>query len=462
MTLEDKIRIYLTDQLVGRPNINKLSKEVMLAVADFYKSPSQADGYRKNRFTDWHRPAWDSGGFQFLMGKLDNPDPMKTVDLYQRIGVTEKDLPIQLDLPPQYILPSEERMALVYKSAEYYWRMAEEIPFIVPVVHGWTLEEATTSLRLLDDPDLLGCGAMLNVGGTGVDNVTSNKSCLSAGTFTSKMYPWSMGNLNPHSCAKERIATPFPNPVDFGAKPVVQKVVSSTETDRVAAGTFIANSTSRGAQNTKAKKKEEPKQQVSIKVIIERLAMVLNLLRDRELFMLGGASPNMQHLVFLGGAKYSDTSAWRLKGYFGSIYIPEVGSRSIGYKETDKRITSEETKILAECLRENTHPLEGMKVDRFLTIGGMNMTEWRETWEANEWEVKPFPLRSLHNAWVLKQCEEVIANEYANDPDRYYEYLSNRFDGNGWLTNRLEHLWKRLRRPWVQTKMGVYLKGEKP
>lgn len=65
----EKVKIYLTDQLVGRPNVRTMSREIMLAVTDFYKKPERAEDYRKKSFTNWHRPAWDSGGFQFLMGK---------------------------------------------------------------------------------------------------------------------------------------------------------------------------------------------------------------------------------------------------------------------------------------------------------------------------------------------------------------------------------------------------------
>lgn len=510
--------IFLTDQLTGRPNIKTMSREIMLAVTDFYKSPPRADGYREKTFTDWHRPAWDSGGFQFLMGKLKDPDPMKTVDLYKRIGVKEKDLPIQLDLPPRYDLSREERLALVYKSAEFYWRMVPHIPFVIPVVHGWTYEELSTSLELIDDPDKLASGAFIqsgryvldeagnlkkgvggnfSTGGYALDHVTSNKSHVSAGsyhatsvvgvgTFSPMLFPWSMGNLNPHSDIRDRIvASPYPSVIDAGIiSPDKAATVSAARKSRIiasplpskpdlgrrdsiltnegmrrkviAAGSFQAEATSRAANRDKKKRRRVP-----ISVIIERLATVLNMLRDRELFMLGGASPHMQHMIFLGGAKYTDTSAWRLKGYFGEIYLPEIGARSIGYKDTSKRLKDSEIPLLAECLRDSTHPLEGMPVNRFIEIGHMNMAEWKETWPKNQWEIKPFPLRALHNAWVLKMREEVTANEYANDPDRYHKYLTKRFEGRPQLTKRLKLLWSRLKRPWVQTTMGIYLKGGK-
>jgi len=532
-TVKKKVKIYLTDVLEGRPNVRTMSREIMLGIFDFYKKPSKAEGYREKKLlSDWHRPAWDSGGFQYLMGKLplSEADPMKTVDIYKKVGVTPKDLPIQLDLPPTYHMPSQDRLGLIHLSAEFYWRMVEEIPYVIPVVHGWTYEELSASLELIEDPDKLaagsnlataarnkigagaflqsgryvlneagnlkkkpiGSGAFMNVGGTAVDNVTSNKSTLGVGSFsgaqfpyivdnvtsnksfvgagawTPALYPWSMGNLNPHSCARDRIldaggviASPYPSNADVGWKNTILTNDGMKRKDKkvVSAGTNLPLSTGQTIQ----KKKEEPKfPPVKMNVIIDRLATVLNMFRDRTLFMLGGGSSHTQHMCFLGGATYSDTSSWRMKGYFGEVLVPEIGARSIGYKDTSKRLKEKEVPIIAECLREHSHPLEGMSVKRFLDIGHMNVTEWYETWEANEWEIKPFPLRALHNAWVLKRVEEPIANEYANDPDRYYKYLKNkRFKGRPNLTRNLDKLWERLKGRYVQAQMGIYLKGGK-
>lgn len=126
--------IYLTDQVFGHPDIKNLSNEIMFSIKDFYAAPQRANGYRKI-FTDQHRLAEDSGGFQFLMGRLplEKCDPMRTVDIYQRIGVTRKDFPIQLDLPLQYGLTKQERLFYITKSAEFYHQMVEKIDWTVPV-----------------------------------------------------------------------------------------------------------------------------------------------------------------------------------------------------------------------------------------------------------------------------------------------------------------------------------------
>lgn len=594
----DAVNIFLTDQLQGRPNIRTMSKEIMMTVNNFYKTPDSADGFRGKILNDWHRPAWDSGGFQFLMGKLKDPDPMKTVDLYKRIGVKPHDLPIQLDLPPRYDQAPEVRRALITLSAQFYWTMLSHIPYIIPVVHGWHQKELEMSLEFIEDPDRLatasyaptalrnvvgagahiqsgryvlneagnlkGCGTHFSTGGFAIDHVNSHKSCIGAGTnksettpyvldnvtsdkkkrisvgaFAPVLRPWSMGNLNPHSDVKTRlisagaylqsgtnacdhiantpsrkrkkrnqviatpnvgvidagiiapintasvcaakkrtkvIATPHPGILDISshATPVIDrvksrhpKVIASAVPSKLDLGLNNSILSNGGMQKKKvsvgsymATSIVGPKKKVSMNVILERLALVLNMLRNRgELFMLGGASPHFQHMIFMGGAKYSDTSAWRLKGYFGEIYLPEIGARSIGYKDTSKRLKAHEHPILKECLDDSTHPCNGMSVDRFLAIGHMNMTDWRNTFPQNQWEMKPFTLRALHNAWVLKLREEVIANEYAASPLKYYRYLKKRFHNRPVLTRRLEKLWKLLHRPYVQTEPNIFLKG---
>jgi len=166
-------------------------------------------------------------------------------------------------------------------------------------------------------------------------------------------------------------------------------------------------------------------------------------------------------MIFMGGARWSDTSSWRLKGYLGEIYLPEIGARSIGEKASSPRIKNSEIPLLRSCLRNPTHPASGMSVDRFLELGKMRyVKEYYDTVEEKEWPMKPFDLRALHNAWVLKFCEEPIANEYCCDPDRYYGYLINqRFKGRPNLTRRCKRLWGLLKRPYVQTDLATFLKG---
>ena len=541
--------IYLTDQVFGHPNIRDISREVMISVADFYKAPKKAEGYREVFFKDYHRPAWDSGGFQFLMGKLplEECDPLRTVQIYKSIGVDKHDFPIQLDLPPRYGLSDEETLSLIKKGAEFYHVMAAEIPNIVPVVHGWTKEQLETSLEFIEDPDRLATATniptfartkakMTQASGTNLtvtggsqyilDHVTSDHShVLGAGTNQgmTKEKDWVMGHLNPHSSVADRLAaggyqqsgmfvcdyianTPermkrksIGSGIMADAPVVVDHVISSKPRSNVLAvganqqsGMFVLDyagnlkksrekktvaspgamaegiqDTIEKAQARRRKKVLSPnripkKHRAPQKVVLKRLALVLNMLRDRDLFILGGASPHFQHMIFCGGAKYSDTSSWRLKAYMASIYLPSIGARAIGYKETDPRIKRGEIRVLRACLKETSHPFSGMPVRDFLELGKMNVKGYYETMDKREWPTKPFELRALHNAWVLKVKEEEIANEFANSPDAYYKYLKNkRFHGHPILRKRLEKLWDYMHRPYVQEGLSIYLKGRR-
>jgi len=524
-------KIYLTDQVTGHPDIKPISNEIMFSVADFYRNPEKARDYR-SIFTDQHRLAEDSGGFQFLMGKLplEKCDPMKTVEIYKNIGVTRRDFPIQLDLPPRYSLSKEERIALIVKSAEFYHMMCQEIDWTVAVVHGWTYEELRLSLDLIEDPDKLAAGSFAATATRTKDVMRK----IGAGTFYGSQYKWVMGGLNSHEprtfgvgankltpCVVDNVVSNRPTMVaapNNGDPPNTIVLDHIGTQSRLAAGCFqqsgsfvcnhLANTPSRmnalavgswsighatklrftggrdpkvigiganqqsgryvlneagnrkGCMATPGCTAEQVVQKTPQKVIWERLALVLNMFRGRELFMLGAASPHDQHMIFLGGARYGDTSAWRLKAYLAEVYVPENGSVSIGYKGKPKP-SKEDLRILRECLRDSTHPLCGMSLERFLTIGKMNMGEWRKTFPGNEWEIKPFSLRALHNAWVLKFREEVIANQYANDPDTYFHYLlHHRFKGHPNLTRKLKFLWQRFKRPYVQSSLELFLKGK--
>lgn len=336
---------------------------------------------------------------------------------------------------------------------------------------------------------------------------------LTEGTFSGTQFNWVMGNLNSHEPKRDRLAVPSS---DGGHRYVIDHLNSRAHRigvgafqqngwvcDRlantpsrqklVAADTFKARTTThlrftggknpkivgiganqqsgryvlneagnrKGCMATPNCTAEQTVQKTPQKVVWERLALVLNMFRDRQLFMLGAASPHDQHMIFAGGARMGDSS-WRLKAYLGEVYVPGRGSVCIGYKGKPKP-RKEDLKILRECLKDSTHPLRGMSLKRFLIIGHMNMTEWRKTFEENKWEIKPFDLRAIHNAWVLKHREEVIANQFANDPDSYYHYLlHHRFKGHPNLTRKFKFLWRRFKRPYVQNSLDVFLKGGRP
>lgn len=575
--LLEKIKIFLTDQTKDRrANVSTMSKEVMLAVNEFYPRPDNADNFRKEYgLTSKHVTGWDSGGFQFLMGKLKgipvellpcgievpvNAQP--TLDLYRRVGVTKSDLPIQLDLPPRYDLPPDHKRELIERSAAYYWEMVEEMPWIVPVVHGWKLEEILYSLELVEDPDKL---SQMSI----VGKIRE----LAVGTNAGAKTDWQMGKLNPNrkrydddiaagvfaapgkgssavdhchptrprhvavgsfkaetgsvnylpytdnqanrnrvlstpvptvidagivhpdksavvSCAKRSkkriIASPTPGGLDTrGGKPIVNKFTSNkrkrivaTPTPgmvdagmqkpddmpmvaaprRIAVGSFAATTMSNMPRQKRKKRKQVP-----YMVIINRIAMVLNLLReDYRVFMLGGASPHMQHMLFMSGAEWTDTSAWRIKGMMAEIYLPEHSSGEnafkIGHSKKKPQMDDEAVEILREVLSHPEHPYSGMSAKRFLAIGHMYMSEWYDTWPTEKWEARPDKVRMDHNAFILKFYEEQIARDFATDPVRYHKYLMKRYGQRKYIPGRIDALWKKLKRPYVQTEMNIFCK----
>jgi hypothetical protein len=473
-----------------------------------------------------------------------------TVDLYKRTGVEPQDLPIQLDLPPRYDLPPEHRFQLIERSAMYYYEMLPEVPGLVPVVHGWTMEELEYSLEILMDPDKLASGSYLGAKGDWLmKHMNPHKHKVSAGSFTAPdkgksavdhVNPLGVGSFKGLTTVyykdhvqkpvaigsnkalttvdynelfvsrgtPQKVAVAKPGALDMGwDRPLVDKVVAmgsftssaskpyiardrviaTPNPSKVDAGISEPSNTAMTAAPSKkvvaigsnqplsagplgeklSKKKKKKPKRVSYNVIMNRIVDVLQFLtEDYEVFMLGGASPHMQHQLFMLGAKWTDTSAWRIKGLLGEIYLPERTARSIGYKESRNKFTDEDLPALRECLRDETHPFSGMSPSRFLEIGRMLMPEWYKTWEENRWEVRPFVLRCLHNAWVLKVIEEATANDYSQDPDAYYKYLSKRFENDRLphprLKKRLDYLYKRANpRASGQTSLTMFLKDVK-
>ena len=178
------------------------------------------------------------------------------------------------------------------------------------------------------------------------------------------------------------------------------------------------------------------------RVVFERLNLAFKILRPRvnEIFMLGGSNVNTMHLGFYLGSKYCDGNAWRIASMLSTIFIPELGRRSIGRKEVSKRLTSEDVEVMRKWWKHYLNPFKDMMIDVFLNL-------------AKQPNREGFYYRALWNAFVTK-VEEEIANEYANDPDRYYRYLSKRWESNSFWKNVL----KLVRSNYVQTKLTIYLR----
>ena len=147
-------RVFLTDVLGSY--VADVFDDLMFSVAPAYRNIKRFINFRKSLNG---RVAYDSGGYQFLIGRIkDPPDPLRTVDVYRKLGYRESDFLIQLDLPPAYFLPKDERLKLIRKSAEFFHVMKAELKNVLGVVHGWEQDELQLSLELLTADNILSVG----------------------------------------------------------------------------------------------------------------------------------------------------------------------------------------------------------------------------------------------------------------------------------------------------------------
>jgi len=327
-----KKTIFLTnnleDELLDKRSVSKLSNELMFSVAPAYRSPSRFVNVRR-RF-DGKKIAYDSGGFSFLIGKLkEPPDPRRTALVYRVLGFTENDFLIQLDLPPGFNMPKEQRLALIRKSAQFYHVMVNELKgaTVLPVVHGWSEDEILESLSLVMDGDK-----------------------LTVGSFTT-----SMGVVWPAKVAAEKMAV----------------------------GTYAASS----VIATHGGQAERVLQRAPRDIVFRRLATALNILRKHaeEIFVLGASNINTTHLAFLLGARYTDGSAWRLAAMLHVIFVVELGRFSIGEKRISKPLNEVALAKMHEVWKHPLNPFKDMSIEEFLAKARQNNTEgftYRALWNA--------------------------------------------------------------------------------
>jgi len=121
---------------------------VTLAGADLPK------GWHFENFTEDHKVAKDSGGFELLM----NPSLARSFDVdaliskHIDIGYGPKDTIISADFPISRAFPitSEEALQRQTTSTQWYNRMKLEIPLTVPVVHGRDPDEMENHLEMYE------------------------------------------------------------------------------------------------------------------------------------------------------------------------------------------------------------------------------------------------------------------------------------------------------------------------
>jgi len=178
------------------------------------------------------------------------------------------------------------------------------------------------------------------------------------------------------------------------------------------------------------------------RVVFARFNDVMRIVRRvyRWVFVLGGSGPNMVHLSFYVGANAIDGVSWRNSALRKELVIPGIGVRALGSSQR-RRLSSEDIDVLRQWWKEPINPFKDMKIEEFLALASRNDT-------------LGFRVRGLWNATALK-LEERIANEYINDPDRYYNYLMKRWRNNNFWRNIL----KIIRSDYVQSKLTVYLRS---
>ncbi len=157
------------------------------------------------------------------------------------------------------------------------------------------------------------------------------------------------------------------------------------------------------------------------------------------IMMLGGSGPNVVHIAFYAGAHAVDGVSWRNAALRKEIIIPERGIRALGNSKR-KRLTYEDLKELSKWWDHELNPFKDIKLYEFLSLAMRNDTVG-------------FHIRGLWNAAALK-IEETIANEFANDPDRYYRYLVKRWKNNSFWRNVL----KIISTDYVQNTLTVFLR----
>ncbi len=215
------------------------------------------------------------------------------------------------------------------------------------------------------------------------------------------------------------------NPDKLGLGSCFSRTYAHAYLQKVALGTYSVNSTLFKVPFTE---------------ILDRLVLAMNMLRDREVFMLGAGNPNSIHLCFYLGAEICDGATWRLAAKMHAIFLPHLGRFSLGYKNVNKPL--KDIKLLKMWWRESPFTDKPFKI--FLL-------------ELKRSDRSGFIARALWNAWVLK-VEETIANEYACNPEAYRKYLSKRWRNTPYWRKALQYVTKRTKREYVQEKLTVYLK----
>ena len=204
-----------------------------------------------------------------------------------------------------------------------------------------------------------------------------------------------------------------------------------SKSKQIAMGSYLATS-------------KDKKRRVSFEKVLKHIYYALKVLKNYEVIVLGAGNINISHILFSLGAKATDGCSWRIDAAFNRFYIPGKTPVSFwnGKRYTGRKPNDEDFKILQEVHSEKEHPYSYLSFDKFLD--GLK---------------KKSTVRQYHNAFVL-YLEEKIANLFENAPDRYFKYLENRFQSysNKRHLNVLKYLHKRMKYPYIQHNLEVFIK----
>jgi len=208
--------------------------------------------------------------------------------------------------------------------------------------------------------------------------------------------------------------------------------LSLSKNKQVAMGSYLATS-------------KDKERKVSFEKVLNHIYYALNVLKGYEVVVLGAGNINMSHILFSLGTKATDGCSWRIDAAFNRFYIPGKTPISFfnGKRYTARKPDDEDFEILREIHQMEEHPYSYLSFDEFLKRLKNKST-----------------VRQYHNAFVLF-LEEQIANEYENDPDKYFKYLEDRFQtySSKHHLKVLKFLHKRMKYPYVQMNLEVFIKN---